>query len=87
MLYDGCSCDSVGKIELCEEVLISGWKDATNTLIWSDLDNSTSLGKRRRGDDEVEEEVERREPKIHVTCTDIGDIKEVAARQTGPPVA
>lgn len=82
-LYDGCSCDNVGKIELCEEVSISGSKDATDTLIRQSLpvDDSIGLGKRSRA-----QMAESREPGIHVTCTDIGDIKEVIARETGPPV-
>ena len=28
---------------------------------------------------------ESREPGIHVTCMDIGDIEEVIAQETGPP--
>jgi len=44
-LYEGCSCDNVGKIELCEEVMISGLKDAMDTLIRKSLDDSISLGK------------------------------------------
>ncbi len=48
-LYDGCLCDSVGKIELCEEVTVSGSNDATDTLIQLGLDDSMGLGKRSRG--------------------------------------
>jgi hypothetical protein len=29
---------------------------------------------------------ESKEPGTHVRCTDVGDSKEVIARQTGPPV-
>jgi len=36
----------VGKIELCEDVKISGKKDATDTLIRQSLDDSTGLEKR-----------------------------------------
>jgi hypothetical protein len=81
-LCDGSSCDDVGRIELCEEVQISGLTDTTDTLIRQSLDDSIGygLGKRHR-----EEMAESRERGIHVTCTDIGDIKEVIARQTGSP--
>ena len=75
-------CDHVGKIERCEEVLISGKKDATDTLIRNCLDDSTGLGKRSR-----DQFLESRDPNVHVTCTDVGDIEEVMARETGPPVA
>ena len=34
------------KIELCEDVLILGKRDATDTLIRQDLDGSTTLAKR-----------------------------------------
>ena len=81
-LCDGSLCEDVGRIVLCEEVKISGSTDATDTLIRQSLDDSIGhgLGKRPR-----EEMAETREPGIHVTCTDIGDIKEVIARQTGSP--
>ena len=81
-LCDGSSCEDVGRIELCEEVRISGLTDTTDTLIRQSLDDSIGhgLGKRLR-----EEMAESREPGIHVTCTEIGDIKEVIARQTGSP--
>lgn len=83
-LYDeakGSECDYVGRIELCEDVLVSDQKDTTNTLIRQDLDPSTSLGKRS-----TDQRAESTEPYIHVTCTDIGDIKEVFLRESGPPV-
>ena len=81
-LYDKSECDYVGKIERCEEVLISGKKDATDTLIRKALDDSTGLGKRPRN-----QLLEGEDSNIHVTCTDVGDIKEVIAREAGPPVA
>jgi len=77
-LDDKSVCEYVGKIELCEDVKISEKKDATDTLIRQSLDDSTSLGKR------VKETTGRG---IHVSITDVGDIKEVIARETGPPVA
>ena len=61
--------------------MISGKKDTTDTLIRQALDDSTGLGKRFR-----DQRVEGTEQYIHVTCTDVGDIKEVIARETGPPV-
>jgi hypothetical protein len=81
-LCDGSSCDDVGRIELCEEVQISGLTDTTDTLLQQSLDDSIGhgFGKRPR-----EGMAEGREPGIHVTCTDIGDINEVIARQTGSP--
>jgi len=79
-LYDegkGSECDYVGRIELCEDVLVSDQKDTTNTLIRQDLDPSTSLGKRS-----TDQRAESTEPYIHVMCTDLGDIKEVFARES-----
>ena len=67
-------CDYVGKIELCEDVLISGKKDATDTLIRQALDDSTSLGKRF---------MDQRSEGIRVLYTKDGDIKGVIARETG----
>ena len=79
---DGKSvCEYVGKIELCEDVEISGMKDATDTLIRQALDDSTCLGKR------VRETTKMTDRDMHVSFTDVGDIKEVTARETGPPVA
>jgi len=77
-LDDKSVCEYVGKIELCEDVKISGKKDATDTLIRQSLDDSTSLGKRVR---------ETTGRGIHVSFTDVGDIKEIIARETGPSVA
>ena len=79
-------CDYVGKIDLCEDVLISRKRDATDTLIRQSLDDSTGLGKRSR-DQSHQTTTTDRDRDIHVTCTDVGDIKEVVARETGPPVA
>ena len=81
-LYAKSDCDYVGRIEECEEVLISGRKDTTDSLIRQGLDDSTGLGKRTR-----DEMAGREDPSIHVTCTDVGDIEEVIARENGPPVA
>jgi hypothetical protein len=72
----------VGKIELCEDVKIFGKNDATDTLIRQGLDDSTGLGKRTR-----DQSHHTTEQDIHVTYTNIGDIKEIVARETGPPVA
>jgi len=74
-------CKYVGKIELCEDVKISGKKDATDTLIRQSLDDSTSLGKC------VRETTEMTDRGIHVSITDVGDIKGIIAHETGPPVA
>ena len=66
-------------------MLISGLEDTTDTLIRQSLDASIGpigLGKRSR-----DEMAETKDPGIHVTCTDVGDIKEVMARETGPPSA
>lgn len=81
-LCDGSSCDDVGRIELCEEVQISGLINTTDTPIRQSLDDSIGHGLGKRPRDEM---TESREPGIHVTCTDVGDIKEVIARQTGSP--
>jgi hypothetical protein len=81
-LYGESECEYVGKIELCEEVLISGKEDTTDMLIRQALDDSTGLGKRPR-----EQLAEGKDRNIHVTCTDVGDIKEVMARESGPPVS
>jgi Fungal protein kinase len=62
--------------------LISDRKDATDTLIREGLDDSTGLGKRSR-----DEMPKGEDPSIHVTYTDMGDIEEVIARETGPPVS
>ena len=70
-LYAKSECDHVGKIKQCEEVLISGRKDATDSLIRQGLDDSTGLGKDRSI--------------LHLTCTDVDDIEEVIARESGPP--
>ena len=51
-------------------------------LIRQGLDVSTSLGKRS-----TDERPENTDPYIHVTSTDFGDIEEVIARESGPPVA
>ena len=80
-LNDNSVSEYVGKIELCEDVKIYGKKDATDTLIRQSLDDSTSLGKR------VRETTETTGRGIHISFTDVGDIKEVIARETGPPVA
>jgi len=72
--YNNSECDYVGEIELCEDVLISEKRDATDTLIRQDLDGSTSLGKRP---------MDQRAEGIHVLYTKDGDIKEVIARETG----
>ena len=64
-------------------MLISRKPDATDTLIRNCLDDSISLGKRTR--DQLPES--RRSDEIHVKCTDVGDIEEVVARETGSPVA
>jgi len=80
-LDDKSVSDYVGKIELCEDVKISGKKDATDTLIRQSLDDSTGLGKR------VRETTEMKDCGIHVSTTDVGDIKETIAHETGPPVA
>ena len=80
-LDDNSISDYVGKIELCEDVKISGEKDTTDTLIRQSLDDSTGLGKR------VRETMETTDRGIHVSITDVGDIKEIIARETGPPVA
>ena len=79
---DGTKCDYVGRITLCESVSISGSEDHTDKLIRQSLDASTGLGKRS-----TDQRAESADPYIHVTCTDVGDIKEVSARETGPPVA
>lgn len=68
-LYEKSECHHVGKIERCEEVLISGKKDATDTLIWQALDDLTGPG---------DEMWEGEDPSIHVTH--VGDIEEVIAR-------
>jgi hypothetical protein len=81
-LDDKSDCQYVGKMEVCEEVKIFGTNDATDTLIRQGLDDSTGLGKRIR-----EPATEVADRVIYVTCTDIDDIKEVIARETGPPVA
>ena len=84
---NGNECDCVGRIDLCEDVLISGKADSTDVLIRRDLDDSTALGKRstdQRDDGEEGEEIT--DPYIHVTYTDVGDIKEVIAQETGAPV-
>ncbi len=81
-LCDGSSCDDVGRIEICEEVQISGLTDTTDTLIRQSLDDSIGHGLRKRPREDM---AESREPGIHVTCTDIDDIKEVIAQQTGSP--
>jgi len=73
-LDDKSVSEYVGKIELCK---ISGKRGATDTLIRQSLDDSTSLGKRVR---------ETTGHGIHISFTDVGDIKEVIARETGPPV-
>ena len=84
-LDDESDCDYVGKIDLCEDVLISGKRDATDTLIRRSLNDSTGLGKRSR-DQSQQTTTTDRDRDIHVTCTDVGDIKEVIARETGSPV-
>ena len=81
-LYAKSECDHIGKIERCEDVLICGKRDATDSLIRQGLDDSTGLGKRPR-----DEMAEGEDPSIHVTCTDVGDIEKVIARESGPPVA
>jgi hypothetical protein len=78
---DNSDCEYLGKMETCEEVTISGMHDTTDSLIRQALDDSTGLGKRPR-----EQAAEVSDRDIHVNCADIGDIKEVVARETGPPI-
>ena len=81
---NGKECEYVGRIDLCEEVLISGKADSTDALIRRGLDNLTGLGKRFT--DQREWGEENTDPYIHVASTDVGDVEEVIARETGAPV-
>jgi len=84
-LDDNSDCDYVGKVDLCEDVLISRERDTTDTLIRQSLDDSAGLQKKRpRVQSHLT--IADRDRDIHVTCTDVGDIKEIIARESGPPV-
>ena len=67
-------------MDLCEDVLIYGKADSTDALIRRGLDNVMSLGKRSTDHRAVGEE------NTDVTCTDVGDIEEAIAWETGAPV-
>lgn len=83
-MANGSECDYVGKIDSWEEVLISGQSDTTDALIRQGLDDSTGPGKRSTLQRPM---LESSDPFIHATCTEFGDIKEVEARDAGPPVS
>jgi len=72
---NGKECEYVGKIDLCEDLLISGKADSTDALIRRDLDDLTGLGKHSTDQrDDGDSEEESSDPYIHVTSTDVGDI-------------
>ena len=74
------------KIDLYEGFLISRKRDTTDTLIRQSLDDSAGLQKKRpRGQSHLT--IADRDRDIHVTCTDVGDIREIGARESGPLVA
>ena len=83
---NGKECDYIGRIDLCEDVLISGKADSTDALVRRGLGDLTGLGKRSTDQREGDEREESTDPYIHVTCTDVGDIEEVIARGTSPRV-
>lgn len=82
MAANGSQCDNVGKIELCEDILVSGVPDTTDNLIRQSLDDSTGTGKRPRN-----QRPESSDPYVHAVCTGPDDIKEVEARDRGSPVS
>lgn len=79
---NGTQCENVGKIELWENVIVLGEADTTDELIRQGLDDSTGMGKRppiQRPESEDE--------RVHEVTTSIHDLKEIQARESGPPVS
>jgi len=79
---NGSECDNVGKIESWEGVFVLGEADTTDRLIRQGLDDSTGTGKRSRN-----QRPESSDPYVHAVSTGTHDIKEVEARDSGPPVS
>jgi hypothetical protein len=80
----GSDCDQIGKIDLSEEVKISGQSDTTNMLIRSGLDDSTGLGKRSTTQRPAPESSDRY---LQIEDTAWDEIQEINDRSTGPPVS